>query len=250
MTTIADGIGMWALVLGMLCGAAGFRLGWRTRNRWALPAVQGAFGFLAFGAAWKQGGPVAGAIAVAGWVAGSTAASLSRLRADPAAADALVLRAAAYRASMLDWLRSGRGFEGRATGTAREHLRELAVYLFAALVSGNALAIVLGAVLLNSMNAWVASLLRAARRPWTVRALGWPPWSVLRVLGYVMLGAACAAPAASTIGVPAPSASAKALLLWGGGAVVADFAVKLAASRAVGRALGRAVDLDALGSAP
>jgi hypothetical protein len=230
--------------LGLLCGVVGFRLGWRTGQRLLLPLVQSLPAALIFVAAWRVRGALAAALTVGGWAVGCTLSSLVAFVADPRRADRQVLWAEPYRASMLDWLRSGRGPESRPLATAAAHLRELALYLLAALVSANLLGIVMGAVLLNYMNAYVVRLLLAARRGWLVWLLAWNVWSVVRVAAYVALGSACAAPLMGWLGYPAHPGEIRGLLAWGLAGVAADLALKLALSRPWGRWLGGALDLD------
>jgi hypothetical protein len=177
---------------------------------------------------------------------GVTLVAVPTFRRHPLLADDRVLRAAPYRSSMLAWLRTGEGPESRPLATAWAHARELAVYVVVALLTANAASLVLGAVLLNYMNAWVARLVAAARRPVRVALLAWNVWSVVRVAGYVFLGAACAAPLLARLGHPADPAIARRLALAGVLAVALDLGLKLALSKPCGRLLADAVDLDAV----
>ncbi len=231
------------LVLGAICGAAGFRLGWRWKNRFVLPLTQAVFGWVAFAAGWQAHGPAWAAAVVGAWAAGSTLVSIVTFTGAPAAVDRSVLRARSYRESMLDWLRSGKGPESRPVATFWTHGRELAIYLLAAVATANFLSIAFGAVLLNHMNAYVATLLRAAKRKLVVAVLAWNVWSVVRVAAYVVLGSAAADPLGRFVGLPPAEEGVAALWLWGGVGVVADLALKLVFSRSCGRALGGAVDL-------
>ena len=159
----------------------------------------------------------------------------------------MVLRAAEYRASMLQWLRTGSGPESRPGETAAAHGKELALYLLAALATLNAAAIALGAVLLNYMNAYVARIWQAAIHP-LAYLLAWNVWSLVRVAGYILLGVACAGPMATVAGVPAGRGhddSALSLAITGAVLVVLDLVLKLALSKPMGRLLSAAVDLDA-----
>jgi hypothetical protein len=233
-------------VLGLLCGIVGFRLGWRARNRYVLPLIQGLLGFVAFATAWRMVGPLVAALAVGGWALGSGLAAIPTFRKLPHDANRCVLGATRYREEMLAWLQTGRGPESRPLATARAHVVELVVYLAAALASANLLSIVIGAALLNRMNAYVAVLLTAARRPWAVRLLGWNVWSLIRVAAYVLLGSACAAPLADRAGFPARRDSLLMPVLLGGGGVVVDFLLKLILSRPCGRVLSAALQWEAL----
>jgi len=233
------------VVLGLLCGIVGFRLGWRGGIRFALPVIQGLLGFVAFATGWRMAGPQVAALAVAGWALGSSVVGIPAFRRWPDEADRRVLGASRYREEMLEWLRTGRGPESRPLATARAHLVELLVYCVAALASANLLSIVMGAALLNRMNVYVGALLAAARRRWTVRLLAWNVWSLVRVASYVALGSACAAPLAALSGFPARNEPVFLLLALGGSGVVIDLALKLLLSRPCGRALSAALDWEA-----
>ncbi len=236
----------WSAALGLLCGVVGFRIGWRSRSRIGLPLVQAVLGGVAFVTAWTAAGPGRATLAVLGWAVGTSVVAIPSFRSDPVATDARVARAAAYRAEMRAWLATGRGPEATPARTAARHAIELTAYLVAGVVSMNVLSIAMGAVLLNYMNAWVASLLAAARRPWKVRLLAWNVWSVVRVTAYVALGVASAWPLASRTGLAAPWSAVRPLAVAGAVGVVLDLALKLALSRPCGRALAAAVDLDAI----
>jgi hypothetical protein len=217
-------------------------MGWRLGHRFALPGAQALLGFVAFGASWRAAGPFAAVIAVAGWALGCTVVAVATFRDDRATVDRRVLRARAYRETMQDWLSSGSGFAAGPVLTA--HLRELAIYLALATASGNLLALLAGAILLNSMNAWVATLLDAARRPLRVWLLAWPAWSVARVAAYILLGAAAADLVAGLAGLPGDPAQLRVLWIAGAAGIVLDVLLKLTLSGACGRSLAGAVDLD------
>jgi len=237
------GTPLYFVLFGLLCGAIGFRFGWRTGNRFGLPLIQGLFGFLAFASAWRFDGAFAGTQAVLGWAIGASAAAIGTFKREPDDVDRRVLRAKQYREMMFDWLRTGRGPESTPLKTAGDHLRELVLYVAAAVLTANFLALVMGAVLLNYMNAYVAVLLRAARDPWTVRLLSWNSWSIVRVVAYVALGSASAAPIATWLGFPAHPLELRWLWILGGTGVVLDLILKLVLSRPCGRRLGSSLGM-------
>lgn len=240
---------MYFLVLGALCGLVGFRVGWRLDSPWLLPLAQGILGFVGFLAAWRGAGPLQAVIVVAGWALGSTVVSLVAFGRERDAVDRRVWRARAYRESMLDWLRSGRGPESRPLATLRAHVVELGAYVFAAALTANLGALVLGAALLNYMNAWVAELVARARPggALTVCLLAWNPWSVVRVAAYVLLGAVCAAPALALLGWDAPPRALRVLLAAAIAGIALDYALKLVLSPWSARRLAAATDLAAPG---
>ena len=62
------------------------------------------------------------------------------------------------------------------------------------MATANLASIAMGAYLLNEMNAYVATLLRAGKRTGRVLLLSWNVWSVARVVAYRVIGAAASAP--------------------------------------------------------
>ena len=241
----------WALsapyfvAFGFLCGVVGFRIGWRMRHRVALPACQTVLGWIAFFLAWTFVGPVWAAIAVLAWALGTTLASVYVFLGHPRETDERVVRAKAYREGMLEWLATRRGPEQHPAATAAAHLRETIWYTAAAVLTANVASIGMGAVLLNYMNAYVATLIRAATRTGRVLLLAWNVWSVVRVGAYVLLGAAAAGPVLRLVGRGAPPASLRALGVAAAAGVVADLVLKLALSPFCAGLLAGAVDLEA-----
>ncbi len=69
--------------------------------------------------------------------------------------------------------------------------------------------IALGAVLVGYMSYYVGALAAAGSEPWLAFMFGWPPWAILRVAAYIMLGVALARPLLSAVGrhtIPSPPA--------------------------------------------
>jgi hypothetical protein len=233
------------LLFGFLCGVTGFRVGWRIGNRVALPLSQAALGWAAFLLAWRILGPAWAAATVSAWAIGTTIASVYEFLGQPEATDQRVIRAATYRASMLAWLEIGDGPERRPAATAWQHLREAIWYGAAAIATANLGSIAMGAVLLNYMNAYVATILRAAKSTGRVLLLAWNVWSVARVAAYVLIGAAAASPLLRLYGWRADVTTVTAMAEAGASGVVLDLVLKLSLSRACRRVLAAGVDLEA-----
>jgi hypothetical protein len=125
------------------------------------------------------------------------------------------------------------------------HLREAIWYTAAAIATANLGSIAMGAVLLNEMNAYVATLLRAAKRTSTVVILAWNVWSVVRVAAYILIGSASAAPLLRLLGWPVDEAPLPAMGAAGAIGIVVDLLLKLALSPMCARALAGAVDVEA-----
>jgi hypothetical protein len=233
------------LALGFLCGVVGFRVGWRTRNRVALPIIQGFLGWGAFLLAWAIVGPRWGAAALGAWAAGTTVAGVYEFVRWPKETDARVIRATEYRGVMIGGLASGRGPEIRPGATLVQHLRESIYYVAAAVLTANLASLAMGAMLLNFMNAYVATLLRAAKSTGRVLAFAWPVWSLVRVASYVAIGVAAASPILSLCGMGRSRDEIRSLAIAGGAGLAIDLVLKLVLSGPWSRLLAPGVDLDA-----
>jgi hypothetical protein len=106
----------------------------------------------------------------------------------------LVLHGAAYRDEMFAWIRTGVGAEGTPRLFLPQHIQHLAAFLALALLTASAAAIVMGAVLMNYMAYYVASLARAGVPTWAVVLLGWQPWAIVRIAAFCAFGVVCAEP--------------------------------------------------------
>jgi hypothetical protein len=105
-----------------------------------------------------------------------------------------VIHGEAYRDEMIHWVRTGEGKESSPRRFLPEHLVHLTAFALLSLVSGSLLSLGLGAVLMNYMSFYLGSLLAVAEVPRTVLLLGWPPWAILRVVAFVILGVVLSGP--------------------------------------------------------
>ncbi len=155
----------------------------------------------------------------------------------PEAAEAAVLRGTDYRSEMMAWLMTGEGAEGDLRLFLPIHLQRLALFLPLSLVSGGALALLMGAVMMNFMNFFVASF--AAASSGVPAVLAWFPWSLCRVAAFVILGVVTAEPLVRRLGkVEVPLQPGRGRLLWAaGGMLLADGILKAALAPAWGRYL-------------
>lgn len=101
----------------------------------------------------------------------------------------LFLRAS-YRDEMFTWVRTGQGAESEPTVFIPRHLGYAAVFSGTAIATGGALAMPMGAVLMNQMSVYVGAMARASAHPWPSAILGWHPWAVVRISGFVIIGVA------------------------------------------------------------
>jgi hypothetical protein len=95
---------------------------------------------------------------------------------------------------MFAWIRTGAGSEGSPRLFIPQHAVHLAAFVVLSLVTASALSITMGAVLMNYMGFYVASLARAGAPVWAVVLLGWQPWAIARVAAFSVLGVVLAQP--------------------------------------------------------
>jgi hypothetical protein len=129
------------------------------------------------------------------WAALLSALTLATTCVAPDRMAVRVFHGPAYRDEMLAWIRTGEGKEGDIARFLPEHIAHLALLLAASFATGGAAGLLLGTFLLNYMNFYVASLILESARPAFSAVIGWPIWSVVRVVGFVLAATAVAAPA-------------------------------------------------------
>jgi hypothetical protein len=100
-----------------------------------------------------------------------------------------IVHGEAYRQEMFGWIATGQAPENDWHQFLPVHLLHLAVFLVLTWVSGGYLGLVLGAYLVAFMSYFVGSYAAASGHPWLGSLAAWVPWSVLRVMAFVLLGA-------------------------------------------------------------
>jgi hypothetical protein len=109
-------------------------------------------------------------------------------------AERLFWNAGPYSRNMFQWIETGVLPEGSTGSVLAAHLRQAAVFCALALLSANLLSLILGCALLNYMNYYVSRLVVRFDNRAVAVAMGWNPWSVIRVLSFLWLGAALSVP--------------------------------------------------------
>lgn len=112
----------------------------------------------------------------------------------PDAARAGILNGEPYRQEMFTWISTGMGREGDWRAFLPTHVLHFAIFLLLTWVSGGYLGLVLGAVLMGYMSYFVGSYAVASGHPFLGSLAAWVPWSVLRVLAFVLFGCLFARP--------------------------------------------------------
>jgi len=128
------------------------------------------------------------------WAAVLAASVIGFTRQDPSSMERVVLHGTAYRDEMFTYVRSGAGRETDPARFLPEHALHLAVFSLLSWGTAGLLGIGLGAVMVAYMSFYVGSLAAAGGTPWPALLFGWPPWAILRVIAFVLLGLCLAEP--------------------------------------------------------
>ena len=83
------------------------------------------------------------------------------------------------------WLRTGEGAEGDPARFIPIHIMHFVAFALLTWITRGAAGLLLGALLLNYMNAYVGALSREGAS-WLLPFLGWHPWAVVRVIGFLL----------------------------------------------------------------
>jgi hypothetical protein len=130
---------------------------------------------------------------VLAWALLQSAVMVAAVLLVPDRASEVVIRGPEYAGEMLAWVRTGEGAEGSPRLFLPIHVRHYLGFCVASVLTVGYAGLALGTLLLNYMNFYVATLIRASVEPWGAAVFGWPVWAVLRVAGFTASGTAMAA---------------------------------------------------------
>lgn len=133
------------------------------------------------------------------WAMVSSVLMIYFVRDNDAAMAKIVWNGIPYRDKMFQWILTGEGSEGDIKLFLPEHLRHFVLFCAAAFLTGGVWALAFGAALLNYMNFYVGSLSLKGDPPFLIFLMGWPIWSVVRALGFVLCGIALSEPLLSQL---------------------------------------------------
>lgn len=172
----------------------GLLAAWWSGGRWLLPFAAALTVFPEFARRVRAGDSVGAWRLGMAWAGALSAGLLTLTLARPDWAAAVIWNGPAYRDEMMAWIQTGAGRESDWRAFLPQHGRHAAVFVVLTLASGGYLGLALGAALLGYMNYFVGSY--AALAPNAVQgiAVAWVPWSIVRVMAFVLLGAVFARP--------------------------------------------------------
>jgi len=162
--------------------------------------------------------------------------------ARPSETGAFFLRGESYRTEMFAWVLTGHGAESTPSQFIPQQIGHAVIFSGLALATGGALAMPMGALLMNYMGHYVGTLAAASRHPAITVLLAWHPWAVIRVISFVVIGVVLSAPLLSRIGrFRVDWIAARTLLRWACAGLVADIVLKALLAPAWQRLLLRTV---------
>jgi hypothetical protein len=213
--------------LVVLATVLSYPVGLATGIPWLLPVLNAAPAYAAMVVLLGRGDQRQAVITMLAWAVALAVAGTVTFALWPRPPDALILNGPAYRDEMFDWIRTGVGREGSPRQFVPQHAWHLAAFVLASLATASALSIAMGAVLMNYMGFYVASLARAGAPPWAVVLLGWQPWAIARVAAFTVLGVVLAQPLLRRVRpTSAPPVRVAPLVIAAGAALIADVALK------------------------
>lgn len=128
------------------------------------------------------------------WAALLSAGVILMVQLAPEVASGAILNGEPYREEMFHWIATGEGREGEPARFLPQHALHLTVFVLLAWASAGYLGMALGALLVGYMSYFVGSYAAAAGAPVLGSVLAWVPWSLLRVMAFVLLGTLFARP--------------------------------------------------------
>ncbi len=154
---------------------------------WLLPLLGALVAYPFFVSSLRGGRPGEAAALMACWAVFLSLAAILATWAAPEVAAQVIWKGPEYAAEMMGWVRTGGGPEGSPSLYLPQHALHFAAFNAACLATAGLAALYMGAALLNYMNYYVAVLALEAEIPWMAASLGWPPWAVLRVAGFILV---------------------------------------------------------------
>jgi hypothetical protein len=109
-------------------------------------------------------------------------------------ASSVVINGQSYLDEMQAWVATGVGCESSPSCFVPQHLLHGGIFAVLALLTASAGALAMGAVLMNYMSFYVGSLAGGSETAFMTALAGWHPWSVVRIISFVVLGVVLAEP--------------------------------------------------------
>lgn len=162
------------------------------------------------------------------WAVSLSATIIAITARDPGRVAPVVLRGAPYRDEMFSYVATGVGTESTPRLFVPQHLLHAGLFVAATVCSAGLLGLMMGEVLVAYMSFYVGAL-SSGPAPWLGALLGWPPWAVLRVVAFVLLGSVLSRPLLARLARrPLPHPPDRPVVIAAIVLLVADLALKAA----------------------
>jgi hypothetical protein len=226
-----------------LAAALSYPAGLLAGSRWVLPLLNAAPAYAAMVLLLVRGRRRDAVVVMLVWAATLAVVGTVTFAAWPRDPAPLILNGSAYRDEMFRWIRTGVGRESSPLQFLPQHALHLTAFVALSLATASAASIAMGAVLMNYMDFYVASLFRAGAPVWAVALFGWQPWAMCRVAAFSILGVALAEPLLHRVRRDGHRGlrDAKPWILIAAGLLLADAVLKTALAPLWGAILRRAL---------
>jgi len=163
-------------------------------GRWLLPLAAPITLWQVFAPAVRAGryGKALGAGLI--WAALLSAGVIVFTVSAPHLAGRAIVNGEAYRTEMFGWVETAVAPENDPRQFVPQHMLHLTGFAVLTLASGGYLGLALGAFLVDYMSYFVGSFAASSGRVLFGSLVAWVPWSVVRVISFVALGAILASP--------------------------------------------------------
>ena len=211
-------------LLALLGGSVSTAIGLWLGQRLLLPVLQVLAGYPVMAALLGGGRRARAILAMLVWAAAISLTVIAWVLLDSQAGGDAILFGPSYWQEMSRWVRTGVGCESNPRCWLPQHALHVSLFVVLGLASAGVGALAMGALLMNYMSYYVGQLASLSQQPLLVAGLGWPPWAVVRVVAFVILGALVSEPLLLRLRFPqqarrsiaAPTALALGLLLLDG----------------------------------
>lgn len=161
---------------------------------WLLPLVAPLLLWPSFAPAARDGRYLRAVVAALIWAVLLSGSLIALTQTAPTLAGARIVNGEPYRMEMFRWIETGVGKENEPGLFVLEHIVHLAAFALLSWLTAGYLGLALGAGLTAYMSYFVGSFALASGHPWLGSIAAWVPWSVIRVVAFVILGTVLARP--------------------------------------------------------
>ena len=167
---------------------ASIALGFFVSNKWLMPILNISIAYPVLFTLVSEEKRQKAFAAMLFWALGMGVVMVIACLRYPALASVSILNGPNYVREMFHWISTGEGAEGNPLQFVPIHLLHIVVFCILSAISASMLSLLMGAVLMNYMSFYVASLIQASHHSTVAMWMGWHPWSIIRVISFVILG--------------------------------------------------------------